>query len=531
MSTPVQSLNQMEAVRMGEIPAVVEPSVPTTAPAQSSIQADPLPALYYEINSLGYYRPASSDRWIPVDKDSAKKFLMQAGKSADRAKGESISEVDRCLLNVQTERYVSYAAPLSGHRAGPIKVDGSWMLVTKSPNPVQPVAGDWPVLRQLLQNMFGDEQLPYLYGWMKSAMDSFLNQRWAQAQALAMAGPPNAGKTLLVTLLKEMFGGSIAYPYQYMTGATTFNSELLKAELLVVDDEAESIDTNSRRTFAASIKQFTVVKDQHCHGKHKDALNLQPIWRIVILLNNNERRLQVLPRMEDDVADKIMLLNVTQMPMPMPTDTHLQKSQFMATLIGELPAFVDFLNQYAIPADLVDSRYGIKTYHHAELLQCLEETSPEQRLLELIDILVFSESSRGFDPVQPAPFDGSAAELTNRLLQNRDYDYQVKSLLRHGTACGAYLSNLARERETRVTSRMVRGTRVYTIQPPPQGGGVEHFSQISYKERSMEGTEAGRRSPMGGTTHQCAPPLNPGRQFLPPTPPPREEADTRALAV
>ena len=497
-------------------------------------EALPLPEVYYQASDSCYWRKDGSGVWISVNSDMAKKFVVECGRSKTPENSGENSEADRCLLDIQTRQNVVYAGPISGHQAGPLNVNDSLILVTKSPKPVQPVAGEWPVLQELLHNMFGDEQLPYFYGWMKSAMDSFLNQRLSQAQALAIAGPPNAGKTLLVSLMKRMFGGSTANPYPFMTGATTFNSELFKSELLVVDDQAESIDMRARRKFAASIKEFTVTQDLQCHGKNREALSLAPIWRIVILLNDDPERLQVLPPFDQDVADKIMLLKATRMPMPMPTDSPEAKALFMSTLKGELPAFVHFLSQYQVSAEDVESRYGIKTYHHPELLQSLDEASPETRLMELVDLVLFPKRT-GWEPIclngeppQPAPFVGSASELTSKLLDERSYEYQVRTLLKHNNSCGTFLSRLEDGPKSRVTSRYVRGNRIYTILPPDQGGVVDHFSKSIDGKKNKE--SAGSINPVP-LTRKTAPPLHPGRQFLPPTPPPRQEADTRALAV
>jgi hypothetical protein len=44
-------------------------------------------------------------------------------------------------------------------------------LVTSEPQFIEPKPGNWPVLREFLNRMPGDEQLPYFLGWMKVALE------------------------------------------------------------------------------------------------------------------------------------------------------------------------------------------------------------------------------------------------------------------------------------------------------------------------------------------------------------------------
>lgn len=54
--------------------------------------------------------------------------------------------------------------------------------------------------------------------------------------------------------------------------------------------------------------------------------------------------------------------------MPMPTNTPRDQEAFWETLQAELPAFVQFLEEHTIPEALRDTRFGICTYHHPDLL-------------------------------------------------------------------------------------------------------------------------------------------------------------------
>ena len=149
----------------------------------------------------------------------------------------------------------------------------------------------------------------------------FRTRVWQSGQVVALCGPVGAGKTLLRLITTEMLGGRVAFPHSFMTGRTAFSSDLFGAETLAIEDQQESVDIRARRHFGAAIKDMAVNSDQRCERKHCDALTLVPLRRVVVTMNDDAERIQVLPPLDDDVADKLMLFQVHKYPMPMPTRT------------------------------------------------------------------------------------------------------------------------------------------------------------------------------------------------------------------
>jgi hypothetical protein len=377
-------------------------------------------------------------------------------------------------MDIQTTQNVAYVGPLAGYESGIYHMGGHQILVTDSPRFIVPQAGTWPTLEALFRGMFLDgelDQRPYFYGWIKSAMGSFRQRRWKASQLIAMAGPVSAGKSLVQNLLTAMFGGRSSKPYAFMMGQTTFNSHMFGAEHLMLEDEAESIDIRSRRHFAANIKTILTGRDQNCHAKHREALVLQPIWRMSLSLNDDPERLQVLPPLDRDVRDKIMVLRARRCVMPMPTRTHAEEERFWNQLVSELPGFLHHLDQWQVPEGLRDDRYGIVAYQHPEVVEKLEQTTPELRLLELIDRELFPHHATPLDQARLEPWGGSAAALETRLTNPPcRVAYEARKLLQWQNSCGTYLGRLkGTENEHlagRITSRKHNGQTVWTIQPP-----------------------------------------------------------------
>ena len=424
-----------------------------------------MPEIYYDSRNRDYYVINDRGQWISVNETSAKRHLKAQGFTTHVLENNPLSPMDGCLSLIQTQQDVSYTAPLAGYKAGIYEINNLRILVTDSPRFIETAEGEWPLLQGIFEGMFNEptcDQRPYFYGWLKNAMTALRNGKWQPGQILALAGAVRSAKSLCQSLITKMLGGRVAHPYQFMTGATTFNADLFAAEHLMIEDVAESINIQKRRHFGAQIKAFSVNREQHCHGKRLTPLTLTPFWRITISLNDDPERLMVLPPMDEDIADKIMLLNVNKRDMPMPTETSDEQSAFWNALLAELPAFLYYLDKWTIPDALRSQRFGIRHYHHPTLLAGLDALSPEQQLLEMIDRCLFTGMT-----LPEAAWVGMAATLSSTLTEDDcDCRIQARSLLHSNTACGTYLARLHKKYPDRINPRRINGRTEYTIQPP-----------------------------------------------------------------
>ena len=437
------------------------------------IESLPLPPVHYRPEpSPCYYRQDDVGKWMKVDLTSVRSFVACQGYDTRHAEGTT--EADQCVLKLQERQNVAYAGPLAGYRAGLYWMNQNRVLVTESPRFIEPQAGEWPTLRALLDAMFGDDELGQrdcLMAWWKLAVASVRSGRVQASQMLTLAGPPGSGKSLTQQLITETLGGRSAKPYLFMCGKTTFNADLFRAEHLVIDDEAEDITIEKRRHFAASIKAFCVNPEQHCHGKNKDGLTLTPVWRLTCSVNDDPERLQELPPLDDDVADKIIILKVEAGGMPMRSDSPEARAAYWARLKAELPAFLDYLDRWQIPEPMRVDRYGLRHFHHPEIVEALRHGTPQMRLFDLIDADYFRHPSNLAGTCQRDPWDAEATEI-ERHLQRHDGPVarQAGQLLRHHSNIGHYLGRLFKsqpEEGGRLSRRLVNGNTRWTIQPPP----------------------------------------------------------------
>ena len=453
------------------------PEIPTATntPAPPSINDLDI---YYE-NGKGFV-VGNDNEYIAITNSELKIHLRTLGFSGARAL--PISQLDRAVHDIQFTKCVAYVGPLAGKKPGLHTICGRRVLVTGAPRIIEPDAScPWPLLKELVEEMIGASdrnQLPYFFGWLKHAYSTLAAGHPSQGQALALAGPRDCGKSLWQQIIREVLGGREANPYAYMTGRTDFNRDLFAAEVLSFGDEVASTDYRNRVKFGGLIKQFVVNTSQRCHGKGREAVVLEPFWRVVMSLNDEATSLDVLPPLSNDsLTDKIMLLR-TRRPALFdgPVWQSRTRPENWAQIMQELPGFIGFLTEFQIPRELRDTRLGIKAYQNPDLMALIGAESPERRLLELIDTgrLYIKETVRhegaesGFVIIR---WRGTAAELEARLQEHYATKYFASKLLYYTSACGHLLGALARDHPNRVKQITSRdGLNRYELYPPE---GVE----------------------------------------------------------
>lgn len=420
--------------------------------------------VYFDFNRSNYWTRNERGGWIMMNETQIKRVLRASGVSPNRPDGCHVSPLDERLLEIQGKMDVHYAGPLAGYQAGAFMAGEKRILVTESPRLVAPAPGGWSTLHQLIEGLLADgncDQRPYLYGWVKVAVEALAKGSIRPGQTLALCGPHDCGKSLLQNLLTRLLGGRSAKPYQFMAGQTTFNADLFEAEHLQIEDDQSSTDIRARRNFGTSIKAFCVNQSHRLHDKGRRAVNdLRPFWRVTITVNDEPENLMVLPPLDDSLGDKLQLLRAFKRPMPMPTESDDERSAFWERLVSELPAFVHFLTTWTIPAELRSSRFGVTHYHHPALVAAIDSLAPEQKLLGLLDGELFTSAAAG-------AWHGTAAELESQLTgANSRCAYEARKLLSWPTACGVYLARLAKRMPERIAHDRDADSRRWIIQPP-----------------------------------------------------------------
>lgn len=406
---------------------------------------------YYATDQKNYWIQDIRHNWIDVSTETLRLILKVRGARGPSTKG-GISEIDRFITETIGTRNVGYAGPLAGYKSGVVEQQGTRLLVTTSPAIIDPKPGDWPSFKKLLSELFYDskhpEQLDYFHGWLLYARRCLIASDFKPGQCLVMAGPPDCGKSFFQNRITLLLGGRAAKPYQYMAGETTFNRELFGAEHLMIEDVVASTDIRSRRNFGSRIKEFTVNELQVNHGKCRDGINVLPLWRVTLTVNDEPEDLMVLPPMIDSVADKFILLKVGQGQFPVETEA------FRLVIDNELKHYLHWLhNEWVMPDAIRSRRFGIKSFQHPDLLTYINELAPEHELHMLINEHCFKNGQ--------ILWKGTAAELQTYL--SMTCEKRVERLLKWGQACSTYLSRLSKQFPDRFLSRRSHEHRYWEI--------------------------------------------------------------------
>jgi len=256
--------------------------------------------------------------------------------------------------------------------------------------------------------------------------------------ASVFCGPRNCGKSFLVNaIITPLLGGRTVDAHKAFTSDSEgFNGELLEGEIWTVDDKVHACDLNSRRQFAANIKNKLYAGHVSFHAKFKNPVTIQPWARLFILCNDQDEAIRVLPVLTDDLADKMHFWRCYNVAGGLPTQTGADWHAFGAQIRRELPAFAGWLDALEIPETKRDSRNGIKCWQDPHIVNLLADQTPEHQLGLL---LVHLFDSGQLNTIR----NKTAQDILQHLLGVESVRGQLRNLLHDDPALlGKYLGRL-----------------------------------------------------------------------------------------
>ncbi len=141
--------------------------------------------------------------------------------------------------------------------------------------------------------------------------------------------------------------------------------------------------------------------------------------------------------------------------MPMKSDSPRSRVEFWDGVRAEIPSFLHFIENYEIPEDLQESRFGIKAFQHPELVEILKEMTHENRLMALMEIIVIPENGS---------WKGTLEELETALFEDSTFKRQIEKLLYYPTALLTYIRRLQKSMPERVKHFKSNGKTMWELQ-------------------------------------------------------------------
>jgi hypothetical protein len=436
---------------------IIEPQAfKEVAAPHSPPSAIEIPTIYY---SGSRYAIEANGSYIPLTETAVGQHLRKAGIPK--------ADVGNTLCEIRIRNYVAYMGPVAGYPAGlRISEDTNRpILVTEGPNIVVGAKGDWSFLREYLEDLLGDDdQLDAALCWLRQARKNLIAGKRRPLPAAVLVGPRNCGKSLFIEVARQALGGRAAPAFAALSGASAFNADIIGAELLTIDDEIASKDHRARTALGQGLKKHLFAGSVRAEAKGRDAVPLRPVQAVVIAVNDEPEHLQVLPTLDDSVADKISLFACNRARL-----NGLDDRDRIGQLIREeMPAFVYYLDNSEHPENLRDNRTGCAAWQHREVVLALQGISPEERMRELM---------LQCDPIMDAITEeghwrGTAAELERLLVDGEVTAHAARSLFRNTSTCGTYLGRLMADNRAVIQRSTVNGIARWTIrslQPPAEG--------------------------------------------------------------
>ena len=351
--------------------------------------------------------------------------------------------VRESVKNRELDGGVQWHGSIAGHRQGLGRDTNDLpILITSEAKIPEPLTGEAPIITEIVGGAFADPIATTIFmSWLAGRYRAVRAHCHIPSPMLVLAGEINSGKSLLAWIVAQTLGGRTANPYAAWSGGMLWNDDLVGSELLLVDDCIGSTDIRSRRNFGASFKESVYPHSVQLRKRNHSSISVRPVWCVMVCCNDTPESLQIIPPLDADLADKIALLHVIGVKLPVDTSTPEGKTQLQSLIRAELPAFAQQLMDWETPEELRDRRSGIIAWRDPELSESVDAHSPSKRLEALLEAALAD-----WGIWHDLPRDMTASEVESRLVElNSPVREQARQLCStwHG-ACGSALAKLAR---------------------------------------------------------------------------------------
>ena len=413
----------------------------------------PKSAIVYDSQKRTWYTTDSSGKWININQDSVERRLVAAGFTRDKMTDGSSMEKE--MTRIQDEQNVSYVGPLAGWPVGIHKHSDDRFLVTKAARPLTTKDIQCDMLIEICEAALGEEQFDWFKGYIRTRRDAIRNRIFTPSPVAIFAGPAHSYKSFMQLLITELLGGRMARPWRYMSGQTSFNGDLYGAEHLCIEDEAPPTDSATQTKISSHIKSLLFSNDLSAHFKGRDAVYLKPIWTMSMSTNDEPSNLLCIPPIDESLDDKIALLKTHKIIFPW-VDLKHKDTWMREHFLEEVQGFAHIIDQHVIRPEWHNDRTIIKAYKNSDLVTLINNVSPEDQLLNMIEVVAGGK-----------PLRGRSIEIDVRVRSR--FSRQLDKISENGWRMGVLLGKLAKKHPKRVTSRTIRGFAVWNIQPPDDG--------------------------------------------------------------
>ena len=388
----------------------------------------------YFYNGSNYWRRNSDLRYTQLTggENMLNHLAIEQGVGNEAAKV--------ALYMIQSEQQVGFAGRVAGYQAGPREEGGGRILVTEGPTFIEPKRYEsWTVIRDALEGLLGknrdryfEHQWSSFVGWLQQARRAVLNpETHLPGQLLGLLGPVQTGKSFTQEhIITPALGGRQIDPSDYLAGRTPFNDSIWGTEHLLMCDATVDADDRSRDRFRAQLKRLIANEGQTVSRRYQSQTSLRPRYRITLSANLDSTSIRVIPKFDSSMRDKIMLLRCWPAT-GLPGSDPAERTQFMNAIKAAIPGFLAYVDEFKVPEEYQEPRFGVAVFHHPDLLHRLNEGDPVRSLTCWLESW-FSEGG--------GCLEGNAASLHEKL--EGKFGGPFVDLIPDARALGRYLAEV-----------------------------------------------------------------------------------------
>jgi hypothetical protein len=152
---------------------------------------------------------------------------------------------------------------------------------------------------------------------------------------------------------------------------TQFNSDLWKAEHLMISDATVQDDWKARQRLTGAIKEIVANNSMPMNAKYLEPITLKPIWRLSMSANTTPNSVRALPTVDEDNQDKLLMFYCDR---PGWEFDGVDMWELIEPSIAEFCGAVD---AYEVPEHIANVRYGVKGFVHPSVEALVHGESSE----------------------------------------------------------------------------------------------------------------------------------------------------------
>lgn len=276
------------------------------------------------------------------------------------------------------EQYCLNSVEFPYQRPGRILLQGEPYMNIANLKVTEPTPGTPDRLLQFFHEIWGEEQTLYMLSWMKHLYEGCRDYNMSPGQAVYLAGDQGAGKNLFHDKILASLIGQGSDATQLIT--SSFNGLVYKSAYATIADKFTTLSEKDRTRLFGIIKDTVANGEVTVNPKYGTQYQMKWCGRIILSLNLGVNSSDALPLADKEDMQKYSLIRCSLGEMIQNTS----REEWDKIVNDEKGKLANYLQNFKIPEELKDQRFGTRAFHNQELLDEIALIAPDRFQIEAI---------------------------------------------------------------------------------------------------------------------------------------------------